>query len=36
MTNYHQKYQQFSEVKFRRMTGVSKEQFAKILILHLL
>lgn len=30
---FYQKYQQFSEEKFRRMTGVSKEQFAKILVL---
>jgi hypothetical protein len=31
--NFYQKYEQFSEAKFRRMTGVSKEQFSKILIL---
>lgn len=30
---FYQKYQQFSEEKFRRMTGISKEQFAKILVL---
>jgi hypothetical protein len=31
--NFYQKYEQFSEAKFRRMTGVSKDQFSKILIL---
>ena len=30
---FYQKYQQFSEEKFRRMTGIPKEQFAKILLL---
>jgi len=30
---YYLKYQQFSEEKFRRMTGVSKDQFSKILVL---
>ena len=30
---FYQKYEQFSSEKFRRMTGISKEQFAKILIL---
>lgn len=31
--NYYQKYKQFSDAKFRRMVGVTKEQFAAILIL---
>jgi len=34
-TNFYQKYQAFSEEKFRRMTGVTKDQFAKILVLFL-
>ena len=34
-TNFYQKYQAFPEEKFRRMTGVTKDQFAKILVLFL-
>jgi len=30
---YYQKYQGFDDAKFRRMVGVSKEQFVKILVL---
>lgn len=32
---YYEKYLQFSEEKFRRMTGLSKQQFSKILVLFL-
>jgi hypothetical protein len=31
--NYYQKYNGFSQEKFHRMIGVSKEQFSKILVL---